>query len=230
MAITFQVNGLAELGRDLRGIGDELPLIRAKTLTRLATNARKRTYDEMPRVFDQPTRWTLNSLSIDVATPGSLKSSVFFKDDVKKALSYIGPQIYGGQRKFKNYEALLWARGILPGGFYTVPGRNARMTASGNISPAQIVEILSDFQSLRDPLQNRNGRRRGARYFVVEGRNGKAGGIYQSARNDLLPVLIFVKAANYRQRLDFEGITQSVADNEYATEFEIYLRRAMAAR
>ena len=172
----------------------------------------------------------MNSVVIEPATPRKLQSSVFFNDKEKKALDYIGPQIYGGKRKFKAYEGLLWARGILPDGYYTVPGRNARMTAGGNISPAQIVEILSEMGALRDAYTNINPRMRRARYFVVSGRNGKAGGIYQSTRNDLLPVLIFVKAANYRQRLDFEGITQAVADREYGVEFDFYLQRALARR
>lgn len=91
---------------------------------------------EMKRVFDNPTRYTLNSLWIKYAQVSDLTAAVWFKEPDRMGQHYLVPQVEGGSRKLKGFERAL-------GNKEFVPGRGARLNAYGNISTGQIRQFLS---------------------------------------------------------------------------------------
>jgi len=91
---------------------------------------------EMKKVFDNPTRYTLNSLWIKYARVNDLVAVVWFKEPDRMGQHYLVPQVYGGARKLKGFERALGEKEF-------VPGSGARLDAYGNISSGQIRQLLS---------------------------------------------------------------------------------------
>ena len=92
--------------------------------------------EEMKHVFDRPVRYTLSSLKVTRTRNHNMMASVWFKEPDRMGQHYLVPQVEGGPRKTKGFERAL-------GGEMYVPGKFARMTTAGNISPGQIRQILS---------------------------------------------------------------------------------------
>lgn len=220
----------------------------AKALTRTAMDVKAEEVNEMRRVFDRPTKYTLGGVYMRGASvdKGRDYAEVWLKDFGGKggaAAQYLSPQIFGGARKLKRFEGALKRAGILPAGMFAVPGRDADMDANGNMSRAQIVQILSYFKGLRDSTQwmsdkrratlARDGRRKGQvrkgfTYFALHKRNGKLPpGVYKrldygQGRVVVRPILVFVRQPNYTRRFDFFGVGERVI----AARFPVHMRAA----
>jgi hypothetical protein len=98
--------------------------------------------NEMKRVFDRPTPYTLNSVYTKLH-PADMSVDIGLKEWGGKgtaASEYLKPQIFGGSRKMKRSERHL--------GSYYVPGAGARRNKYGNISGSQITQILSALKAL----------------------------------------------------------------------------------
>lgn len=225
----------------------------AVALSRSAQRAKRALVDEMQKVFDRPTRWTLNSVYVSPATVGNLNAAVYLRPGVTggAAAKYLLPQIEGGGRDTKRFEKSLAAAGLLPQGWYAVPGDNAQLDGAGNMSRGQIVKILSALRASRDSTQNAapradgrsrrgqkkkpgelgRGKRRLEEYFAVGPGHGLPPGIYQRKKRrdgrpaDVLPVIIYVKKTAYRARFDFYRVAQEGFESAFGEEFE----KAMAA-
>lgn len=218
---------LNKLSKSLKDVQQkQIPFAAAIALTRTARLVKEAEREEMADVFDRPTKFTLNSLYVKAATKHKLEALVWLKDWAPKgtaAARYLLPQIQGGQRKLKGFEVLLNRRGILPDGYYTVPGKSAKLDRHGNISKGQLNQILSYSRSQRDNAQNtklETGRRSTkARFIVFEEREGKPGGIWQMKYGGLLPVLIFVKRPSFKKRFDFEKVADKTQKLVFTREF-----------
>lgn len=146
-----------DLERLIRDVDDlhrkHIPYATALALTRTAQAAKKAVEDELPRAFDRPTRWTMNSVFFKSAKKTRLEAKVWIKDETGKgipATKYLGPQIFGGARHFKRFEKALQRVGILPPGMMAVPAAAAELDAYGNMSRGQIVKILSFFSAFSE--------------------------------------------------------------------------------
>lgn len=138
------------LGFAAKLYGDQLPFAAARALTKTQQLVKKAIEEEMPRVFDNPTPYTLDSLRLQPATKQNLYSRVWLKEDTFKgtaATKYLRPQVEGGERSTKRFERALQARGLLPNGWVAVPGKAASLDQYGNVEPSQIVQILSYFDA-----------------------------------------------------------------------------------
>jgi len=91
---------------------------------------------EMIRVFDSPTRYTLNSVRITPTKNHNMVASVWYEHPERMSDHYLTPQIEGGARKLKGFEHAL-------GNEEYIPGRGAEMTVYGNVSVGQIKQIMS---------------------------------------------------------------------------------------
>lgn len=235
---------LAALDKELRNQQRKAKLSAAIALTKTAKRAERAIIDEMKRVFDRPTRYTLNALFVKPArakgTGDTVTAAVKIKDAELKnrgtvPVNYLVHQVEGGQRQLKRFERALNIRGILPDGHYAVPGKAATMDQYGNISPGQIVQILSYFgrnpkdgvfaanstAQTRAKLRKGTKKKRGRSYFVATKANRRTRhlhpGIWMKEYSGLgtstpRPVLMFVKQTNYKPRLDFYGIAQATFD------------------
>lgn len=214
---------------------DQIPFATSVALNRTANLAKDAMVREMVSVFDRPTRYTLNSLYVKPSTKRSLTVMVGFKDFSPKGKapwSWIGPHVYGGTRESKRSEDLLRAAGILPQGWYIVPGAGARRNAFGNISSGQMQQILAGLRASRDPAQNTSkgsrNRNKPKQYFAaIPGRTHLKPGVYQRVSQfRIKPVLIFVQSVNYRARLKFEAVVRSTVARHFPREFGKALRDA----
>ena len=90
----------------------------------------------MTRVFDQPTRHTLNSLQVSLTQRHVLEASVWFKPPDRMGKHYLVPQVEGGTREYRGFERAL-------GKTYMMPGRGAKLDQHGNVTAGKIRQMLS---------------------------------------------------------------------------------------
>jgi hypothetical protein len=154
---------------------------------------------------------------------------------------YLEPQIEGGPRRNKRFEIALRARGLLAAGWFAVPGERAKVDSYGNQSVGEIKQILSWFgaaEPYKGSTQNMTAETKakrikgtkktaGFQYFVMPVGGKKAGprpGIYRKTAfalgSRLEPILIFVKASNYKKRFDFNKVAQAEADRMLPAEVQ----------
>lgn len=220
-----------------------IPYAANAALNIVGSRARKDIQTEMPRVFDRPNAWTLNSIRVIESKRETLTVRIAVKDDAPNngtpPENYLLPNVFGGGRTEKRFERNLRYAGILPAGYRAVPGTGAKLDAYGNLPRGEIQKILTAVRASFDPYQNRTTSARSRRnaknapYFVAgldrvsivggEQRVTKARippGIYARDGRGVKPVLIFVrKQPQYRARLPFDAIVERRADADFRTEF-----------
>lgn len=234
--------------RDLDKARSQVPFATSVALNKAATKAQVAVQAEMRRVFDRPTPWVINSLRVVRATKTKLTAELAFKDAWSSSAGEVGgktmiePHVIGGSRAYKGMEVRLRRLGLLPDGWNAVPGGAAKLDPNGNMSAGQITQLLNVLGTYTEAGYNKanaNTVKRLAKgnvkknqygfvYWVNPVARGAKGrhlqpGVYQRVTTgfgtSLKPVLIFVKRAKYRVRLDFYGIAQTVADKEFPIEF-----------
>jgi len=247
MQIKFE--GLDELKRQLKDFSERrLNAAVATALTRTAVKVRAKIQADMPSIFNNPTPYTVRQLRYVAARADRLVAAVGFNvvaiedaegnvmryQDLGKgqtpAGKYLTPQIEGGRRNHKRMEKALHAVGVLPPGWYVVPGRFAKLDSYGNQSVGELRQILSWFDAAEMTAGSRQNmgpagrakRRKGTKktagfeYFAI--RPGAPGGlrpgIYRRTAGSraVLMVLAFVTSVSYRRRFDFYGIAQAEAN------------------
>jgi hypothetical protein len=203
----------------------------ADALTRTALIARADLRNEIASVFDRPTPYTLNAITGKAATAANLEAIVKLKDEGSGNLPthYLYPQIFGGPRGYKRFEAALHHIGVLPEGMFAIPAAGARLDAYGNMSRGQIVQILSAFgaaQRTAGYAMNRTAeskRRRGRKlpeFFAVREGGHLAPGIYLRVGSAIKPVLVFTRQPTYRKRLRYTDVVQHAIDRHFAKELD----------
>lgn len=215
------IKGLNETLARFGKVKDQLPYALSLAVNKTAQSVKKAQVEEMQKVFDRPTPFTLNSLMIDPASKATLTATVKLKDAARLSdKHYLIPEIKGGGRRLKNYEVLLNRYGYLPADMYTIPAAGARMDQYGNMSRGQLVQILSYLQAFPEQGYMANATKRSLtknaaprEYFLMRDPGGVPKGIYQRMAADKfpMPVLIFVKQPQYRPRLDFIGVGKRTA-------------------
>ena len=206
-------------------------------------NARDAQRVEMQSVFDRPTPFTLNQTNrIVMATPASLTAETKIRDDQSTGVApanYLGPSVFGGQRKVKRFERALQARGLMPPGWIAMPGNGAKLDAYGNMSRGQIVQILSALgaaeqtsgYSANQTARSRKTNKKPRDYFVstptLPSPRGVKGrlpyGVYQRlARGRIVTILRFRDAHTYKARFDYMGVARRV----FERDFERNMRKA----
>jgi hypothetical protein len=162
-------------------------------------SAMKAEVEEMARVFDRPTPYTLNSVGLTRATADTMAASLFVKDDGEGGVragaiapnKYIWPEVHGGERRFKRFEKALQRIGVMRPDEAAVPGAYAKLDQYGNMAASQITQLLSYLQAFGEQGYRANataqgkqriakGSRkkgvRGVEYFVNRGKGTWFGG------------------------------------------------------
>lgn len=261
MAVTVKVD-TSDMDRALREFGEDsrrrIEVAAQRAVLKTARALMEAERAEMQRVFDRPTRWTLNAFRVSLgkeslqagklstAAGSEISAELRIKDGYwYRSDNYLDTQITGGQRRQKAFERALQARGILPAGWFAVPGQKARMDAHGNHSPAEIRQILSWFgsaemvagstQNMTDATRAKRRKgtrtRRGYEYFAVSplrssrvaGRHLLHPGIYRRTffgfGAAIEPVMIFINGAAYQPIFDFYGLGRRVAADNFPRLF-----------
>ena len=224
--IDHLMRGLTDLERN------KIPFVTAYALTKTAQDAKAAEVEVMAKVFDRPTRFTLNALYVQSATKADLTAMVRFKEGFGSvpAWRYLGPQVEGGPRRHKSFERALIRAGVMRSDEFAMPGLGASLDQHGNIKGGIITRVLSDIGANPDPQSNttarsrkRNARRRSGRYIVL--RNGVKPGIYlRTGGRQIVPFLLFTRAPNYEKRFPFYETAQRVFRQRFAMHFRAGFR------
>lgn len=208
------------------------PFATTLAMTRTAQRGKTVATKQIPKVFDRPARMTRNAVMFTPATKSRQYSTVFIRDEATKGtapIKYLAPHIYGGARRLKRYERALQAAGILPQGYFTVPGDGAKLNKFGNITAGVITKILSQLRASPDPMQNRPARRRSAQYFIGKRRRSHPFGILQRKGRNVSVILYFIKRQpSYTARFPFHSIVEREARKAFPGEFGKAMRQAIA--
>ena len=249
--IKIKLEGMDKTLASLRGVEKQVRFAELVAVNRAAFAARAEVQKEIARVFDRATPWVKGGVRVRKATKTDLTAVVdldFWGNkqgvSVEKILD---AEIKGGKRRHKRHEIALQKAGILPAGMYIVPGDAAALDQYGNMSSGQIVQIISWFNGFGEQGYQANmsdkrrialgkDRRNGSRgfaYFALTKAHGKLlPGIYQRFSTGfgsaIKPVMIFVRKSGYRPRLDFYGVANRAARAEFAVQFDIAFKQAMA--
>lgn len=200
------------LARDFTDLEQrQLPFAMRQAVNQTAFGIRQAWQREAGRVFDRPTRMTINAVQYRKAgavgggrdvmggvahhPTRTAAAEVYIRDEAHKGTppsKYLLPQVEGGARRHKGMERLLQAKGILPAGMFAVPGRGAQLDQHGNVRSGQVRQILSQLGAGMEAgyVSNESEALRGRRVRRQKKRGG--GGRYfalSSRRGRLLPGL-----------------------------------------
>ena len=218
--ITEDTTSLADIPRALRGMEDQIPFATALALTRMSQDGRRSVQGHLQKRLDRPTKRTISGVRFKPADKKEAQptSFVWIVDEAPKGSApadYLAALIEGGRRKHKRHEKALHRAGILPSGWFTVPGKDVNLNKHGNITAGKYTKILSELQASPDPGQNatdstRSTARRKGFFVLRKGESrvsgGKPIGVYQrTGKRTLKSILHFVPSVSYTQRIDLDG-------------------------
>lgn len=201
MNLDITVDGIKELQARLKDFSDRrLRSTIATAMTRTAVAVRAEMQRKMDSALDRPTGYTRRNLRYTAATAKGLQASVGFDivasqdmygkvtgyTDMGKGQTPVGKymhdQIHGGPRRSKRFEIALQRVGLLPQGWFAVPGERAKLDAFGNQSPGEIRQILSWFDAAELVAGSRQNMRAAGRAKRSQGTKRKAGWEYHVIR------------------------------------------------
>lgn len=247
--IKVKIEGMDKTLAHLAGMQKQVKFAAAVALTRTAQAAKVEVARLMPAELDRPKPGTTRALRVEKATRYDLTAVVRLlnRGEGVPSQEFIGHNVTGGRRGMKRSELMLRAAGILPEGLYTIPGKEAKLDAYGNMSRGQIVSILSYFRTfgvtvlkdgslLNSSRMNMTAKTRGrmekrrAEYFVVPVRDRKLGlypGIWRRSGNELQPVLMFVKPGTHKKLVKIHETGERVVRREFNKLFDQAFADAM---
>lgn len=239
-------SNFADLAKQITALGSQAKFVSAVSLTRTAQDMRTALKQEMPRAFDRPTTYTLNSLFVKGATKTNLEARVWVKDSVfgkgTPAIRYLGPQIYSGPREHKGMEKALASAGLMAKGDYAVPAAGAQMDSYGNVKRSQVVQIMSQLKlqqrggyesrASKSAASKRTVKRQGVTYFAIAKSVGSLmPGIYlkriASGGRSITPVFIFTRSPRYKSRFKFFEVGMRVAQQRFPAHFNQEMEKAI---
>ena len=144
------------------------------------TAARDAIKPSLPRYFDRPVPYTLNSIGVVRTKNHNLEASVGFKEPDRMTDHYLVPEVDGTFRKMKGFELAL--------GRWFAPASSAKLDRYGNLPYGTVVQILSvlgkaeykDGYDSNKTARSAKRNRKSRDYVMITKRNGKLiPGVYQ---------------------------------------------------
>lgn len=213
MSAGVEAKGVDETKRFLAALNGQIPYATSLALNRTGKVVVKAQQDEMRKVFDEPTPYTLKSLFQTGATKQKLETRTRIKspkatEPGQTKERYIGVQIWGGRRKDKGSERRMRSFGLLPADMQMVPGAGLRLDRYGNVPGGRVAAIL------RAMGINPGSKTVAAGTFVV-GEVGGTKGVWKVQRNKWVPIFIFVKRPDYDPRLDYYRVSEQTFEKSW---------------
>lgn len=212
--------------------------------TQTARDVRIKVQEEMGRVFDRPTPYTLRAFHAVPATKekpvASVEQRAFAGGKGGGSVrDWLVPQSQGGNRKAKAFEKMIANKlGLPAGAVFIMPGPDAKLDRYGNFSGGTIAQMLSDLGARADTKLNATARSRKrnkrARHFIMYGGASMFGightktpwAIAQREGPDInLIAFIVRKAPRYSKRFDFDGVALREATAIYPVRMKEGLSR-----
>ncbi len=217
----------------------DIAIANAVALTKIAQQGRDAVKQEMRSVLDRPTPFALRAVKSSAADKATLVATVYVEghDRLGGNVDYspaalIGPQFVGGPRVVKRLERYLISAGLISEGEYVVPGGGARLDRYGNLSRAQVVQIIAQLRVGIDPLtysskstRSRRATRRAGRIFWSRGSQGLPRGAYvdQGPPIGVRPLLVVARQPRYRRRIDMRDVVWRTLRRNYRSVYETAL-------
>lgn len=180
-----------------------------KTAKRLQTMAEQR----VAEAFDRPTAFIQKGFYVRPATVSTPVATIGIKDRQAKVLL---PHIVGGRRERKPFEQRLAMDAAKADGYW-VPGAGVKLNQAGNLSRAQIKQIVAGLSN--------TGRYGEVFVGVPQGLPNAPYGIWSRPtkkvrkQSSLVPLLIRIEQPNYSKRFDFYGMVENNAPRIFTEEF-----------
>jgi len=217
----------------------------SKTQTKALTNAlnwcafdaRKEVQSELSEVFDSPTPFAQGSVFVRQAKPDNLLAKVDMargRSRVNASWQYedglFAPHVFGGQRRYKRIETLLWRKGILAKNLQASIGKKTRVNRYGNLSRGMYTKILSNLNAHDERGFTANTAANKKRsIFVAKNKHGDPIGVWQrTSKKKVNSVLSFGKRAKYKKKLDFFGIIEKEINTNFERKYAKALRKEIA--
>lgn len=194
MQISLDIKGMKELQANLKDMSDRrIKAAVATALTRTVVKVRDHVKTAMTTSLDRPTPYTMRQLKYVAATAQRPVAAVGFgvvaiTDQLGNVMRYqdlgpgetpagryLHPQIHGGPRRNKPFENHLRTVGVLPSGWFAVPGERAKMDSYGNQSVGEIRQILSWFDAAEMTAGSTQNMRQKGRDKRIKGTKKTAG-------------------------------------------------------
>ena len=239
MDAVFNQADLANLIQRFRDIERRhLPDVTRSALNDMAFKVHAENKVLMERVFDQPTRFTLNAFWVRKATRSNPVAVVERKPVIGRK-HYLAVQQDGGARGQTGLEKRMTYGLAYEGLIQSVLPASIRKDSHGNIAPGALQRLMSGTGIQVDRWQNRSatGRRRAEKrnkylssvYFVPDPDSHLSPGVYERGMDELIKIVHFSeRVPTYTPRFPMEDHAKDVAAAEAPTAVERALRRALA--
>ena len=219
LSITTDTSGLTKAQRFLGAYKNQLPFAASVALNQTARQVQQAYKAETGRSFFKPVAFTRNAFRYDKSSKTNLIATVYPAKD----RSYLNTQIFGGTRRWKDYEGLI--RGLAASSGNPLPSRKLYPTriaqnAAGNPKRRLFGELQS-----RLSTTDRGG------FMIGTPRGGnRTPGVYRRSRGKLVPYfLVSDREPNYSKRFPFEKLGNDTVRRVYTTHLSRALDRALAS-
>lgn len=205
----------------------DIPFAIARALTWTAKDAQTDVKNEMQKVFDKPTRYTLNSTYVIPAKKDNLQAIVGMKDQASgsvPAFRYLKAEMDGGPRKDKSSEKKVKRGGMVNAFEQSIPGEAMGIDQYGNMRSSQRKMVYAAIGN-----GGKSTGKRAFSFFIGRPGGGKLPlGIWQRTKDGVRPWVIFVSSARYRKKLDYEGIVARSVQRTFDDNFEKSFMKIMS--
>ena len=251
------ITGLKPTMARMKGFERQVPYAASRALNSAAFDVMRDGRAHITAGLDNSTPWTVKAWYVrKKADKNSLVASVGWSDYLANkrgnaAEYYLSQHWEGGRRKLKAFESRLQRAGLMPQGWVSVIGEAAEalrmVDGRGNLKGSALVSILSGLGAFTESGYSANattsrskqikGSKAAARHVYWAGKPGRntPHGIwmlddkFKRGRGRLRPILIFVKSATYKKRLDLGVIAEkskSKLNQYFNAEMESAIRTA----
>lgn len=231
---------LGKLVKHLNAIERQIPFAAAKTLTTIGKRVKTELGSDISSRFNKPTPYIRNSPFSTVATKANIETIVGIRDKASRGASpaqYVKEHFGGGRRGQKPFEVLLNRMGVVPGGWKAIPAAGMKLDASGNPNRTQLKEIFGALRTGVGVISGRGKRQSRQAYFIIKPGNTLRRGahlqpgvwrrIERGSKSTLIPVLLFVPSASYRDAINLRQIAARVIARDFNSVFASELVNAV---
>jgi hypothetical protein len=212
----------------------QFPFACARALTMTARDAKVHVQKQLPRIFDRPTPFTVNSLYSSYATKKNLYAEVGYREWATKgtpAYKYLSPNVYGLDRPQKASERLLERRGLIPRGSRLVATKAVSKNQYGNVPGGMYTRILSGLGAHTQAgftANSRRGSKNAKRYFIGTPRGGtRPAGIYERFKGHIKPLFFIESKAHYRPMFHIQDLVEQAVAKAWVWNFDTSMKIAL---
>ncbi|MBB5414094.1 hypothetical protein [Paraburkholderia atlantica] len=203
--IDLNIRGdLKQLERAFAGVAEkQLRFGASQAINSLAKTIQTLERENMEKVLDRPTPFTLSGVSVKLSTKASLTATVYVKD---KTASYLAPYEVGGFNKL-NSKALL-------------KPVDQKVNQYGNLPRTAVKRLAAKKNVFVGKVKTKNG--------VVDGvwQRSKA---TRGKQAGLTLLVKFDNAHVVKQHLDYRGLAKRTVSSQFKVEFARAMQRAIAS-